>query len=95
MKDKIKKIWQWFRKNILNKEMFVFVCIAECIFWSPCAVMAILAKIVSPYFWGVLSAYCSFWFLPITPGFAIRMGLAVSLKKIYDKKHKGVNNDSK
>ena len=88
MKEKLKKFWLWLRKNILNREMFVFVLIAEVIFWSPCAVMAVLATLVSPYYWTVLAAYCSFWALPVTPGFAIRMGLAVALKKIYDKKHK-------
>lgn len=32
--NKPKQIWAWLRKNVLNKEMFVFVLIAEVIFWS-------------------------------------------------------------
>ena len=49
VKERTKKVWQWLRKNALNKQMIVYVLIAEAIFWSPCVVTALLALIVKEH----------------------------------------------
>lgn len=83
--NKPKQIWAWLRKNVLNKEMFVFVLIAEVIFWSPCIVTALLAILINPWYWGAFSAICLFWAGPLTPAMPLQFGLAVLLKKIWHK----------
>jgi len=92
MKEKFKKFWRWARKNVLNKEMFIFVVIAELIFWSPCIVTALLAVTISPWYWTVFGAICAFWAGPFTPAVVLQLGLAVALKKLWHlitkKKHK-------
>jgi hypothetical protein len=85
MKARLKKVWTWLRKNVLNKEMIVFVLIAEIIFWSPCIVTGILALIFSPWWWTVFGAICAFWAGPFTPAVPLQIALAVALKKIWQK----------
>lgn len=98
MKNKIKKFWQWLRKNVLNKQRFVFIVIAELIFWSPCIVTGLLALIVNPWWWTVFSAIIVFWSGPFTPAMPLQFALAVGLKKLYNftkNKHKKVAKNKK
>lgn len=83
--DKLKRMWAWLRKNVFNAEMFVFVLIAELIFWSPCIVTAILAWLINPWYWTAFSAICLFWTGPFTPAMPLQLGLAVLLKKLWQK----------
>ena len=88
VKERTKKVWRWLRANALNKQMIVYVLIAELIFWSPCIVTALLAIIVNPWYWTVFGAICAFWAGPITPAVPLQIGLAVLIKKIVERKKK-------
>lgn len=85
MKDKLKKLWQWLRKNVINKDMIVYFIIAELIFWSPCIVIAILAIIINPWFWTPFVLICAFWAGPFTPAIPLQIALAVAIKGIVEK----------
>ena len=85
MKTALKRLWQWLRKNVLNKEMFVWVIIAELIFWSPCIVTGLLAVIIDAWWWTAFGAICAFWAGPFTPAVPLQIGLAIALKKLYEK----------
>ena len=85
MKEKLKKLWLWLRKNVLNKEMFLWFIIAEIIFWSPCIVTGLLAIIVDKRWWTAFGAIIAFWAGPFTPAMPLQFALAVGLKKLYDK----------
>jgi hypothetical protein len=88
VKERTKEVWQWLRKNALNKQMIVYVLISEAIFWSPCVVTALLALIVNPWWWTVFGAICAFWAGPFTPAVPLQIGLAVLIKKIVERKKK-------
>lgn len=88
VKERSKKVWQWLRKNALNKQMIVYVLIAEAIFWSPSVVTALLALIVNPWWWTAFGAICAFWAGPFTPAVPLQIGLAVLIKKIVERKKK-------
>lgn len=88
VKERTKKVWRWLRANALNRQMIVYVLIAELIFWSPCIVTALLAIIVNPWYWTVFGAICAFWAGPITPAVPLQIGLAVLIKKIVERKKK-------
>lgn len=89
--QKLKAIWVWLRKNVLNKEMFLFTLVAEVIFWSPCIVVGILAITINPRYWTVFGIICVFWAGPFTPAMPLQFALAVGLKKLWPRlkrKHK-------
>ena len=86
MASKLKKVWQWLRANLINKETFVFFLIAEIIFWSPCIVTGLLAVIVDAWWWTAFGAICLFWAGPFTPAVPLQIGLTLLLKKIFNRK---------
>lgn len=61
MRSRLKKVWQWLRKNVINKNMLFWFIIAELIFWSPCIVTGILAITVDPWYWSAFGAIIAFW----------------------------------
>ena len=85
LKSKLQKLWQWLRKNVINKEMIIYVLIAEAIFWSPVIVTGILAIIVDPWWWTATSAILLFWAGPFTPAVPLQIGLAIAIKGIVHK----------
>lgn len=82
IKERLKKVWTWLRKEVLNKKMILWVIIAEAIFWSPCVAGVFLALIFNPWYWVIPTAYVAFWAGPFTPAIPIQIGLAYGLKKI-------------
>lgn len=88
VKERTRKVWCWLRKNALNKQMIVYVLIAEAIFWSPCVVTASLALIVNLWWWSAFVAICAFWAGPFTPAVPLQIALAVAIKKIVERKKK-------
>jgi hypothetical protein len=88
LKERLKKVWKWLRVNALNKQMIVYVLIAEAIFWSPCIVTGILAVTISSWWWTAFSAICVFWAGPFTPAVPLQIGLAVLIKKLVERKKK-------
>ena len=89
MKNKIKKLWAWLRKNALNKDMALSFVIAELIFWSPCIICGILALTVNAWWWTAFGLICAFWAGPFTPAVPLQIGLAILIKKL----SKGKNNE--
>lgn len=83
MKERLKKAWTWLRKNVFNKEMLVWVIIAEAIFWSPCIVTGFLAITVNKWWWTAFGVVITFWAAPFTPAMPLQLALAVGLKKLY------------
>ena len=88
IKDKFTNTCKWLRKNVLNKQMIIYVLIAELIFWSPCIVTGILAVTISPWYWTVFGGICAFWSGPFTPAVPLQIALAVFIKKIVERKGK-------
>ena len=82
MKDKLKKLCIWLRKEILNKGMLVWLIIAEAIFWSPCIAGAILGALVNSWYYTICGVYAAFWAGPFTPAIPLQIGLAYGLKKM-------------
>lgn len=96
MRNKLKRFWQWLRKNALNKETFVFFVIAELIFWLPCIVTGLFAVIINPWWWTAFGAICAFWAGPFTPAIPLQLALTVGLKKLWSvlkNKRKKIDNN--
>lgn len=95
MKQRLKKFWQWMKKEIFNKQMLLWFVIAEIIFWLPCVVGAILGICVNAWFWTICTVYIGFWIAPLTPAIPLQIGLAYGLKKLADliRKKKGENDE--
>ena len=85
MRRKLKEIWSWLRKNILNKQMILPAIIAEMIFWIPVWGPAILAITVSEWWWTITSATIVFWAGPLTPAIPLQIALILLIKKLFDK----------
>ena len=85
MKEKIIKLWKWLRKNLINKQMFIFTLLGEAIFWSPVIVTSILAIIVDPWWWTATITIILFWAGPFTPGIPLQIALIFALKKTHQK----------
>ena len=88
VKERMKKVWRWLRANALNRQMIIYVLIAEAIFWSPCIVVGFLAVTVDAWWWTVFGAICAFWCAPLTPAVTLQLGLAIMIKKIVERKRK-------
>jgi len=87
-KQKLKNGWKWTREHLLNKETLFFTLIGELIFWSPVIVCGILGLVIDKRFWAVAGSIAAFWTLPLTPGWAIQIGLIFGLKALFHKAFK-------
>ena len=89
MLNKIKSIFRrlghWLRQNITRKSFLICLIIAEVVFWSPCAVCAALAILISPWYWTAFSAIIVFWSGPFTPAVPLQVALALGIEQIYVK----------
>lgn len=90
MKERLKKMWLWARKELFNTQMLRWLIVAEFIFWAPCIAGAILAFTINTWFLTICTAYLAFWALPFTPAIPLQLGLAYGLKKAAEavKRHK-------
>lgn len=88
IKTKLKECWRWLRANVFTKDMFIWILLAELIFWSPVIVCGILAIVVNPWWWSAVSTIIIFWSAPFTPAMPLQFGLAATLKVIYNKRKK-------
>ena len=88
IKTKLKKCWRWLRANVFTKDMFIWILLAELIFWSPVIVCVILAIVVNSWWWSAVSTIIIFWSAPFTPAMPLQFGLAATLKVIYNKRKK-------
>ena len=84
MRERLKGLWAWLRKEILNKNMllWIVIVIAEIIFWLPCIVGVILGIIVNPWYYTICGVNIAFWTGPFTPAIPLQLGLAYGLKKL-------------
>lgn len=94
LKEKMKDLWQWLRKNLINKEMLLYTLVGEAIFWIPVWVPALLAIIVDPQWWTAVSVVIVFWAGPFTPAIPLQLALIFALKKLHSKirRKKNVND---
>lgn len=92
MKERLKRLWRWLRREVLNRQMLLWFTVAELIFWAPCIAGIILAALVDPWFWAICTAYVAFWALPLTPAIPLQIGLAIGLKKAAEVIRKRRNN---
>ena len=88
IKTKLKKCWRWLRANVFTKDMFIWILLAELIFWSPVIVCVILAIVVNSWWWSAVSTIIIFWSAPFTPAMPLQFGLAATFKVIYNKRKK-------
>ena len=84
MKNKLKRIWLWTKKEILNKRMLGCFIIAEAIFWSPCIIGVICGVLINEWFFTICVGYIGLWLAPFTPAIPIQLALAYGIKKIYE-----------
>lgn len=83
--EKLKRCWRWLKTNVFTKDMFLWIVLAEFIFWLPVIVCALLALIINPWYWTAASAIIVFWAGPFTPAMPIQFALAGGLKAMYNK----------
>ena len=88
MRKWLKKKWRWLRQNILNKQMILPAIIGELIFWSPVWVTAILAILISPWWWTVTGAVIAFWCAPLTPAIILQLSFILILGKLMNRRKK-------
>ena len=82
MRDKSRKFWLWLKKEILRKDMIVYILIAEIVFWLP-AIFCILMSVFDNWWWAGFTGYVAFWALPIiSPAIPMQVGLIFLVKKI-------------
>jgi hypothetical protein len=84
LKERLKSVWDWLRKHILNKQMIVPAMIGELVFWSPLIVTGLMAIFFSPYYWTVFGVIYSVW-VGILPAIPIQLLFIFTTKKIIDK----------
>lgn len=84
MKEKLRRLWKKLRKEVINKQMLMWLVIAEIIFWAPCIAGVVLGILINPWWFTICTAYMAFWALPLTPAIPIQLGLAYGLKKLAD-----------
>lgn len=90
IKEKIitfwKKVWEYIKYLLKHpKDVLVPTLVAEIVFWSPVWVSAILAIIISPWWWTVVSGVIVFWAGPLTPAIALQIGLIAVFERLWNK----------
>lgn len=84
MIKKEKGFWKWCKETIFKKDFILFFLIAELIFWTPVIVCSLLA-LANHWWWTAVGLIITFWAAPLTPAIPLQIGLAVLLKKAYQK----------
>ena len=72
-----KKFWDFLKHN------WQYQLIASAIFWSPPVVIAILAIIISPWFWTLFGTLVTIW--TIMPAIPIQIAMAIGIKMFWEK----------
>lgn len=96
MLEKIKafwlKVWNYIKYLFTHpRDVLLPTLVAEVIFWSPVWVPAILALVISPWWWTVSGAVIAFWAGPFTPAIALQIGFIAALERLFNRK-KNKNN---
>lgn len=91
IKEKIKNFWLKvtnYMKYIFThpKDTLLPICLAEIIFWIPVWVPALLAIIISPWWWAVAGSVITFWCLPLTPAIGLQIGFIVFFERMWNKR---------
>ena len=91
------KIWNYIKYVFKHpKDTLLPALLAEIVFWMPVWIPAILALIISPWWWTVVGAVIAFWAGPLTPAIALQVGLIALFEKGWNrirKKKENKNND--
>lgn len=86
----MKKIFE----KIINYIKYIFAhprdlllpfILAEIIFWIPVWIPAILALVISPWWWTIVGAVIAFWAGPITPAIPLQVGLIAAFERLFNK----------
>lgn len=97
-------MYEWIKKTfqkIFNYIKYVFThprdvlfpfILAEMIFWSPVWVSALLAIIISPWWWTVAGGAIAFWAGPFTPAIPLQIGLIALFERCWNKIRKRRDN---
>lgn len=88
-------MWNWLKKNIFVKEMFVYLLVAAIIFYIPAWGAVVTGYIFDePGFFIFAGSYVAIWAGPFTPTIPAILGIAVGLKGIIGKlTNKGRDDD--
>ena len=91
IKEKIKNFWLKvtnYMKYIFThpKDTLLPICLAEIIFWIPVWVSALLAVIISPWWWIIAGSVITFWCLPLTPAIGLQIGFIVFFERMWNKR---------
>ena len=80
------KVWNYVKYLWHHpKTTFPAFLIAEVIFWIPVWVPALLALIVSPWWWTVATAVIMFWAGPLTPAIALQIAFIAAVERCLTK----------
>lgn len=81
-----KKIWNFLRREIFNKECILGALIVEIIFWTPVWVPVLINFITGNPWWLTISgAVCLFWAGPFTPAIPLQLALIAAINKLIKK----------
>ncbi len=85
---------EWLKKNILVKDMIIYIVIAAIVFYIPLWIFLYYAKVTgNSYLYGVGLAYVAFWAGPFTPTIPVILAIAVFLKQIFGRNVKRKDDD--
>jgi CHASE2 domain-containing sensor protein len=88
-------MWNWLKKNIFVKEMFIYLLVAAIIFYIPAWGAVVTGYIFDESgFYIFAGSYVAIWAGPFTPTIPAILGIAVGLKQIIAKlTNKGRDDD--
>lgn len=80
------KVWDYIKYLWKNpKTTLPAFIIAELLFWTPVWAPAILAIVINPWWWTVVTAVIAFWAGPVTPAIALQIGLIAAIERLIKK----------
>ena len=77
------------------RDLLLPFILAEIIFWIPVWVPAILALVISPWWWTIVGAVITFWAGPFTPAIPLQLGLIAAFERIWNKIRKNNEGENK
>lgn len=87
------KIWNYIKYLFTHpRDVLLPFIAAEIIFWSPVWIPAILALIISPWWWSVSLAVIAFWAGPLTPAIGLQIAFIAMFERLFNKIRKKKEN---
>lgn len=93
MKNFFKKFFNYIKYIFKHpRDTLLPAILAEIVFWIPVWVPALLALIISPWWWTVVGAVIAFWAGPFTPAIVLQLGLIAAFERIWNRIRKKKEN---